>query len=154
MKERKYYQGFFTPRFPEKYKGDVKNIVFRSGWERKLMSWLDENNNVLEWNSEEIIIPYVSPIDGKRHRYFPDFYMKAITKDGTIKETLMEVKPATQTKPPKQPKRKTKQYLTEVMTWGVNSAKWEAAKNYCGDRGWSFVVVTENELFPRKVKNG
>ena len=110
------------------------------------MQSLDDNINVLRWASEEVIIPYISPVDNRPHRYFPDFYVEAKNPDGTIKKMLLEVKPKAQTKPPSVPKRKTKRYITEVMTWGVNEAKWKAAENYANDRGWEFIVLTENHL--------
>ena len=72
----KFYQGRFKPDNPQKYKGDASNIIYRSGWELKLMRYLDKHPHVTRWNSEEIIIPYRSPIDGKMHRYFPDFYVE------------------------------------------------------------------------------
>ena len=64
------------------------------------MKDLDLNVNVVEWASEEIVIPYRYPIDGKMHRYFPDFYVK--TSKG--EKFLIEVKPKTQPKPPKKSK--------------------------------------------------
>lgn len=147
-----YKQGFFKPKFPKKYIGDPTNIVFRSGWERRVMQSLDENLSVLRWSSEEIVIPYISPIDNRRHRYFVDFYVEAKNPDGSIRRLLIEVKPASQTKPPQTPKRKTKRYITEVMTWGVNEAKWKAAMEYCADRGWEFKILTEAELFKKTTK--
>lgn len=145
-----YKQGFFKPKFPEKYIGDVSNIVYRSGWELRVMHSLDNNTAVVRWSSEETVIPYISPIDGRRHRYFVDFYVEAKASDGTVKTMLLEVKPAAQAQPPKSPKRKTKRYITEVMTYGVNQAKWEAAKAYCDKKGWEFKVITEKELFANK----
>lgn len=147
-----YYQGFFTPKNPKKYRGDPTNIVYRSGWEKKMMKWLDENSNVIAWGSEEIIIPYVSPVDNRPHRYFPDFYVEAVGRDGQIKVMLLEVKPKAQTKEPTVSKRKTKKYITEVMTWGVNQAKWDAAQKYCQAKGWEFQIITENDLFAGKNK--
>jgi len=142
----KTYKGRFSPKSPQKYKGDPTNIIYRSLWERKLMVYLDENPNVLEWNSEEIIIPYKSPIDNRFHRYFPDFWAKVRAKDGSMKTMILEVKPKAQTKEPKRKKRVTKQYVNEVTTWGVNQAKWHAATEYCLDRGWEFKILTEDEL--------
>lgn len=147
-----YKQGFFKPRFPEKYMGDPKNIVYRSGWEKQVMESLDDNINVVKWSSEEIVIPYKSPVDGRYHRYFVDFYVEAIAPDGSKKVMLLEVKPRAQTMEPKPQSRKTKRYITEVVTWGVNQAKWEAAKEYCADRGWEFKLITEAELFKKKAK--
>jgi hypothetical protein len=147
-----YKQGFFSPRFPKKYIGDPTNIVYRSGWEKRVMQTLDENTNVLRWASEEIVIPYISPIDNRPHRYFVDFYVEARAPDGSIKKMLLEVKPAAQTKPPKSPARKTKRYISEVMTYGVNEAKWKAAKEFCLDKGWEFRIITEAELFKKPTK--
>ena len=146
MTER-YKQGFFKPRNPKKYRGDPTNIVYRSGWERKVMQNLDENSSVLSWSSEEVIIPYVSPVDGRTHRYFVDFYVEAIQLDGTVKTMLLEVKPRAQTIEPQVPKRRTKRFINEVVTWGVNQAKWKAAEDYCRYKGWEFKLITEKELF-------
>lgn len=111
-----------------------------------MMSWLDNEDSIISWASEELIIPYVSPVDGKYHRYFPDFLVKVKTKDGKTKTMLIEVKPKYQTIPPVQPTRKTRRFITEVMTYGVNQAKWKAAEEYCLDRGWYFRVITEDDL--------
>ena len=108
------YKGKYYPSFPRKYKGDPTNIVYRSLWERKFMVYCDKNQNILEWASEEIAIPYRSPIDNRVHRYFPDFYMKVKETNGRIKNYVIEVKPAKQTKPPKKPKRQTKGYIREA----------------------------------------
>lgn len=140
------YSGRFSPKNPSKYRGDPTNIIFRSLWELKVMKYLDENSNILEWCSEEIAIPYISPIDNRRHRYFPDFIVRAKTPDGSIKTMMLEVKPKHQTQEPKIQKKKTKKYLTEVMTWGVNQAKWKYAREYCLDKGWEFKIITETEL--------
>lgn len=147
-----YKQGFFKPKFPNKYIGDPTNIVYRSGWEKKVMQSLDENTAIIRWASEEVIIPYLSPVDGRYHRYFPDFYVEAKAANNTIKKLLLEVKPQAQTQPPKSPKKKTKRYLTEVMTYGVNQAKWKAAKEYCLDKGWEFQIITEADLFKKPTK--
>lgn len=140
------YKGKFTPKNPKKYTGDYKNIIYRSSWEAKFMNWCDTNSNVMSWSSEEIIIPYKSPVDNRYHRYFVDFFIKLRTSDGSIKAYLIEVKPKKQTKEPEKKKRVTKQYIQEVVTWGVNQAKWKAATEYCLDRGWEFKILTEDEL--------
>jgi len=140
------YQGYYKPKNYQKYEGDPTNIVYRSSWEKSVMHWLDEKDEVLKWSSEELAIPYISPVDNRKHRYFPDFKATIRSQDGTIKTYLIEVKPYKQTKEPKPQKRKTKQYITEVVTWGVNSAKWEAARNYCAAKGWEFMIITEKEL--------
>lgn len=140
------YQGYFKPKNPHKYKGDPTNIIYRSSWELKLMQYLDNRKDVIKWGSEEIIIPYRSPIDGKIHRYFPDFIVTKINKEGILETALIEVKPKSQTQPPKRQSKITKRYITEVKTWGVNEAKWRAALEYCKDRGWTFHIFTEKEL--------
>lgn len=142
------YKGKFRPNNPDKYKGDPSNIVYRSSWELKFMGYLDSHDNVLEWSSEEFCIPYMSPIDGKRHRYFPDFWVKKKGSDGLTEVLVIEIKPAYQSRPPvvMSGKKPTKRYLNEVYTWGVNSAKWESADKYCKTKGWKFVVLTEHEL--------
>mgnify|MGYP003340201806 CR=1 FL=1 len=140
------YSGLFKPRYPQKYIGDPTNIVYRSSWEVKLMGWLDNNPDIISWGSEELIIPYKSPVDGRWHRYFPDFVVKVKTKDGQLKTMILEVKPKKQTLPPEPRKRVTKQYISEVSTYGVNQSKWKAATEYCLDRGWEFRLVTEEHL--------
>ena len=140
------YQGIFRPRNPQKYKGNPSNIIYRSLWELKLMRYLDDHPDVLGWGSEEVVIPYRSPIDGKLHRYFPDFIVKKRNKDGTTSTVIIEVKPRAQTIEPKVQKKATKRYINEVMTWGVNQAKWKAAENFCKDRNWRFQLMTEKEL--------
>ena len=140
------YKGKYYPSFPRKYKGDPTNIIYRSLWERKFMVYCDKNQNILEWASEEIAIPYRSPIDNRVHRYFPDFYMKVKETNGKIKNYMIEVKPSKQTKPPKKPKRQTKGYIREAYEYARNQAKWKMAKEFCADRQWEFKVVTEKEL--------
>jgi TnsA endonuclease N terminal len=139
------YQGIFNPKNKEKYKGNVKQIVYRSFWELKFMQYLDRHHDVIEWNSEEKIIPYKSPIDGKYHRYFPDFFVKRKNKDGIVEHLLIEIKPEYQTKPPLR-KGNEKRYINEVMTWGINEAKWKAAKEYCEDKKYKFIILTEKHL--------
>ena len=140
------YRGKYYPSFPRKYKGDPTNIIYRSLWERKFMVYCDKNAKILEWGSEEIAIPYRSPIDNRVHRYFPDFYMKVKEMNGKIKRYMIEVKPSKQTKPPTKPKRQTKGYIREAFEYARNQAKWKAAREYCADRMWEFKVITEKEL--------
>jgi len=140
------YKGKYKPSYPQKYHGDPTNIVYRSLWERKFMVYCDLNENVLEWASEEKCVVYRSPIDGKPHRYFPDFIIKVKEENGSIKKYVIEIKPKRQTLPPPKPKRQTKGYIAEAYEYAKNQAKWEAAKEWCADRGYEFKVLTENEL--------
>jgi hypothetical protein len=110
------------------------------------MTYLDVHPDVIQWSSEEFCIPYKSPIDGRVHRYFPDFWIKQQNRDGVVENIVVEIKPYKQTQPPVTQTRRTKRYINEVVTWGVNSAKWNAAKSFCEDRKWKFVIFTEKEL--------
>jgi hypothetical protein len=141
-----YHKGRFVPKNPMKYAGDPTMVIYRSSWEVKFMAWADRNPNVLKWSSEETVIPYICPTDNKLHRYFVDFQIQTRNKAGVLKTFLIEVKPYKQTIPPVPQQRVTKQYLTEVLTWGKNDAKWKAARDFCKDRGWEFVILTEKEL--------
>ena len=140
------YKGKYQPSYPKKYKGDPTNIVYRSLWERKFMVYCDKNENILEWGSEEVIVPYRSPVDNRYHRYFPVFYIKVKESTGKIKKMIIEIKPYKQCIEPKVQKKKTKGYIYEVVEYAKNQAKWNAAKEWCLDRGYEFKVLTENEL--------
>lgn len=140
------YKGKFHPRNPEKYMGDFNKITYRSGLELTVMRCFDLHQDILGWSSEEVIIPYRSPIDGKMHRYFVDFLCKQKLPSGKIITKLIEVKPEKQCSPPKIPKMRTRRFINEVKTWGVNEAKWNAASSACTTRGWEFVILTERDI--------
>ncbi len=144
------YKGRYRPSNPKKYKGDSSNIIYRSLWERKFMVYCDNQKKILEWGSEEIVLPYRSPIDNKVHRYFPDFYIKVKESNGKIKRYIIEIKPKKQTVEPKMKKKKTKGYIYEVYEYAKNQAKWKAAEEFCKDRMWEFKVLTEDELGIKK----
>ena len=144
------YKTKYLPENVTKYMGNPTKIVCRSTWERKMCKYLDNNVNVLRWASEELSIPYLSPVDNKMHKYYPDFIAEVKTKTGGVKTFLIEVKPYKQTKPPVIKKRKTKSYDTNMKMYAVNEAKWEAAKKLCNDNQWEFTILTENELFKGK----
>ena len=110
------------------------------------MNYFDRNDNILNWASEELAIQYKSPIDSKWHRYFPDFCIKVKERNGQVSTKVIEIKPKKQCKPPEPQTRKTKKYISEVATWGINSSKWKAAQEYCADRNWEFLILTEKEL--------
>ena len=139
-------KGRYIPRNIRKYRGDYKNVIYRSSWELKFMKYCDLNDSILEWGSEEVVIPYRSPLDNRIHRYFVDFYIKVEDMNGQIKKYLIEVKPKRQTAPPPKPKRQTKRYISEVTEYAKNQAKWKAATEFCEDRQWSFMIITEDEL--------
>jgi|TARA_B100000902_G_scaffold114359_1_gene115424 hypothetical protein len=142
---KEIYKGKFIPKNPTKYLGDFNSITYRSSYELKFMNWCDRSNSIKGWVSEEIAIPYRNPLDNKIRRYMVDFYIEVQEKD-SIKKYLIEVKPERFTKAPLPGKRKTKRYLQEIAQYGVNEAKWIAAKDFCKSQGMEFKIVTEKEL--------
>lgn len=136
----------YSPRFPDKYKGNVNNIVYRSNYELVAFRFFDLNPNVLEWSSEETIIPYPNPLTGRISRYFVDVYAKMKDKNGDIKKYLIEIKPHSQTLPPVQKNRKTKSLVYQQAEYIKNQAKWQAATEWCNKKNMSFVILTEKHL--------
>jgi hypothetical protein len=153
---RKTYKGLYKPRNPEKYVGDVSQVVYRSGWERKLMLRCDSDPNILKWGSETMPIQYYSSVDGKTRRYFVDFFIQLKDRSGNVKSIMVEVKPHKETIPPVPPKRntaKTKQrYVNEMMTYQRNQDKWEAATAWGKKNGWDFTIMDEYSLGIKKRK--
>lgn len=140
-------QGRFTPSAPQKYVGNVKNIIYRSGLELRFFSYVDKHPDVLQWSSEETIIPYLHPLDGCLHRYFPDLWMRRRNKDGLIEELLIEIKPARECVQPVKPEAGvTKRFLQEMTTYAINKSKWIHAEQYCKHKGWKFVIITDKEI--------
>ena len=144
------YKGRYFPTNPKKYRGNPNQIIYRSLWERKVMVYCDKNDAIIEWGSEEVIVPYLSPMDGKIHRYFPDFYMKVRQVNGSTKKFIIEVKPKSQCKQPvKNPKRRTTKWFNEVKTFAINQAKWKSAREFCEDKGMEFKIFTEDHINPK-----
>jgi hypothetical protein len=122
------------------------NIIYRSFLERKFMIWCDKNANVIEWGSENVIVPYVSPIDNAVHRYIVDMYVKVRERDKICKY-LIEIKPYKQTiQPTITKKKKESTIIHEHATWVVNNAKWEAAKGFANKYGMKFIIITDKDL--------
>ena len=143
------YRGKYKPKFPKKYRGDPTSIIYRSLWERNCMVYFDKNPSILEWASEEVIVPYKSPIDSRWHRYFPAFIIHVEDQEKKRETIMIAVKPYAQTKEPKiksKSSKPTKKYLYEVSTYSINIAKWKAAKEFCADKNWKFMLLTEKEL--------
>jgi len=137
-----YHQGLFQPKHPEKYMGDPKNIIFRSGLEERFFKYIDEKSDIIKWGSEEFSIPYYSPLDEGMHRYYVD----VLIQTSTGKTFALEIKPLQKTKPPPPRTRQTKSYIAECAEFVVNEAKWKAAKQFCEQKGWVFRIVTEQDL--------
>jgi hypothetical protein len=145
---RKTYKGFYTVINPKKYVGDIKNVVFRSLWERKLCVFSDKSNSVLKWASEPVAIPYYSEIDHKMHRYFPDFIIQYKNKKDEIVIDLIEVKPYKETMAPVKGRGKNAKgnFIQASITFKRNSEKWAAAEIYADKHNMSFRIMTEHEL--------
>tara|TARA_R110002126_G_scaffold250944_2_gene393771 strand:- start:338 stop:781 length:444 start_codon:yes stop_codon:yes gene_type:complete len=139
------YKTKYKPEFVSKYVGNADNIVCRSNWERKFCKYLDQNENIIRWCSEELKIPYLSTIDKQLHQYYPDFLFEAV-KDGIIETYVVEIKPKKQTVKPT-PKKNKRAHLNECITYETNTCKWKAAEIYCKERGWVFKILTEDNLF-------
>lgn len=145
-------QGRYNVKNPEKYVGDLKNCIYRSSWERRFMSYLDQNPSVSKWGSEPFYVPYISPKDGRPHRYFIDFIVVTPQPDGTTVTTMIEVKPEKETMKPTKRGKKKERYLKECLTYSVNQAKWKAAEAVAVKKGWKFRVVTERDLYPEGLR--
>lgn len=151
-KNPRFKQGIYSPQNKEKYKGrDLPRYL--SSWELKLFRFCDTNPDVLEWGSENIVIPYLNPIDNRVHNYIVDAVIKLKTKEG-VKKFLVEVKPYKQTLKPVS--RMTKQnkvpksLIYEQLMYIKNQAKWDAAKKWCIKRDMEFTILTEHQLNIRK----
>lgn len=137
----RYHQGRFKPKNLHKYMGNAGKIFYRSGLELQFMGWCDKHQSVIKWASEEHIVPYISPLDNRPHRYFVDFFVEF--KNGN--KYLIEIKPDSQTRPPKKTGQKAK-FIREMTTWAVNESKWKAAAKYAEKKGWKFKVLTDKVL--------
>lgn len=142
------YGGKYIVKNPSKYQGDPSKVYFRSLWENATFKFLEASPEVKYWSSEEVIIPYICKTDGQPHKYFVD--LKVCMTDGRV--FYIEIKPKSQTKEPKVQKRKTKAYITEVLTYVKNISKWEAAREYALDRNAQFVIWTEDTLRQMGIK--
>ena len=150
-RSRRCSTGLYHCKNPNKYLGDPTRICYRSLWELKMMMHLDSNPNVIKWQSEEISLGYLDKATGRVRRYFPDFVVVFKHEDGSTRTVMVEIKPLSQTTPPRKNRRTTpkseQRYLSETMLYATNVSKWEAAKIYCSKRGWEFQLLTENEIF-------
>lgn len=142
---RNYHQGHYKAINPGKYAGNPDQIIYRSSWEAKVFSWLDNHPDVILWGSEELVIPYWDSVQNKKRRYFPDIIVKMRQKSGNVAIYVIEIKPEYQTKQPIK-KRKTQTFIDETLTYVNNQSKWNAAKKFCEDKGWTFVIITEKSL--------
>lgn len=150
---RGFTQGLYTLKFPQKYIGDINKVRYMSSWELSVHSFFDNNVNILKWSSEGIAIPYIKPTDGRIHKYYPDYYIEYMNKDGLLQKEIIEVKPEKQTRFSKAKSAKNKLY--EDVQYAINVAKWNACQMFCDQYGITFRIVTEKTLWGSKkpVKN-
>lgn len=143
MSSKKYRQGIFTPVNKSKFIGT--RATYRSGLELKFMRFCDNNINVIQWGSENVIVPYISPLDGRVHRYFVDNYV--VIREGlTVNRYLIEIKPSSQLKIPTTKYKKKEHLIYEQSTYIINQAKWAAAAAYALKHNCIFKIITEKEL--------
>tara|TARA_R110000824_G_scaffold15122_7_gene63865 strand:- start:2691 stop:3137 length:447 start_codon:yes stop_codon:yes gene_type:complete len=140
---RKFKQGIFIPKNRKKFIGE--SAQYRSGLELKFFRFCDDNPNVVKWGSENVVIPYISPLDNKTHRYFVDNYVE-IKEGSVITKYLIEIKPFSQTSAPTTKYRKKAHLLYEQKAFAVNTSKWRAAKEYCSKHRLKFLIITEKDL--------
>lgn len=156
--------GLFVPENKDKVikLNDKGGLYYRSGWEKKLYTMLDLNPSVIMWGTEFMHIKYLENhynekgfMEQREHRYFPDVYFEMKRPDGTIAKILGEIKPFKETlkpvKPIKTTARKLESFEYEVKTWHKNILKWNAAIDFCKNRGLDFLIITEKYLFPHKL---
>jgi hypothetical protein len=142
-----YKQGKFRPLNPTKYKGKQSDIVYRSKLELDVMRFFDKTESILEWGSEELVIPYVKPTTGRVHRYYTDFNIKVRESDGSIGKYVIEVKPYKKTLPPtKHGNKKQSTIIYESVEYAINNAKWDATRQWCAKHGYKFSILTEKEI--------
>lgn len=137
----KFHQGYFHPKNPQKYVGDLDKIRYMSSWELSFNKFLDGNPNVLRWSSECIAIPYLKPTDGRIHKYYPDYWIEYRTAQGEIIQEILEVKPKKQVQLGRNPS------VYEKLTYAINTAKWASCKKFCDGKGIGFRILTEEDLF-------
>ena len=140
----KYKNGFYIPKNPEKYVGDVKNIIYRSSWEKRVCEWFDTTSAIVHWNSEGLIVDYFYPQSGKFHKYHIDFIASIKNRHGEVNKYAIEIKPAKEKVLPST--KDKKRFAIEMLTYTKNQAKWIAAKTFCAQHGMQFIVLDEYDL--------
>jgi hypothetical protein len=142
---KRFAQGIFRPTNAQKYVGR-RDPRFRSGWELAFMRFCDTNDNILQWASESISIPYRHPLTGRMTNYVPDFLVTYRTKNNTMRAELVEIKPK------KQSVIESKASARDRAIVAVNYAKWDSATKWCRRNGLTFRVITEDDIFRNGAK--
>lgn len=150
-KKSGFKQGYFPILECKKYVGKGP-IIYRSSLEKKFCLYCERNPTIISWSSESFVIRYFSPFDNKYHNYFPDYLLTLST--GEI--FIVEIKPKSQLIKPNPPKKKTpkalKNYKWAFETWTINMCKKLAAESYAAERGWKYMLVTE-DFFKIKIES-
>lgn len=147
----KYQQGVYTLINPQKYIGNPLDIKFRSSWEQSFCRYLDTNDKIIKWTSEQPVITYFDS-NNKPHRYFPDFYFEMLKNDDSMdyKRIIVEIKPSTELEPPKKPQNETgkalENYEYALRTYIKNKTKWSYAVDYANKNNMEFIIITEQRL--------
>jgi hypothetical protein len=130
---------------PAKYVG--KGVPrYRSGWEHSFMRFCDTNDNVLQWASESIAIPYRNPLTGKPSMYIPDFLVTYRGPNNTTRAELIEIKPK------KQSLIESKATDRDRAIVAVNYAKWDSATKWARRNGLTFRVINEDMIYHQGSK--
>jgi len=140
-----FRQGVYTCKNLDKYVGRNKPR-YRSGWEMTFMMFLDSNDNIVQWASESITIPYRNPITGKQSMYVPDFFVTYRSRDNTTRAEIIEIKPK------KQSLIESRMSDRDRAVVAVNYAKWDAATKWCRRNGLTFRVINEDQIFHQGSK--
>lgn len=135
----------YTPRYPEKYIGTYP-IISRSSWEISMFQFCDLNQDVIEWASEPVKIPYANPVTGKQSIYIPDLLVRFLDQNGRDETFLIEIKPAHEAM------QEQVRDSRDAITLAKNQAKWLAAGAWCMRRGINFKIMTEEDLFGTELK--
>jgi len=143
---RRFAQGKFTLKNPEKYLG-TKDPLYRSSWEFAFMKFCDESPSIAKWASEAVRIPYRNPLTGRYTIYVPDFFINYVDKGGQPHAEIVEIKPQNQSL-----REKVGKNLNNQASYILNQAKWEAATAWCHQKGLKFRVINETDIFHQGSK--
>lgn len=148
---RSFKQGHYEVQNTDKYVGTNTSPRYLSSLELEVFRWCDRSPDVLKWGAEVVVVPYYNPVKGRKARYMVDVFIHYRDKAGNKHTELVEIKPMSQSRPPKKTKNKRIDvFESELATWNQNQAKWQAASNYAAERNWKFRVITEQGIRGKK----
>lgn len=160
-----YNQGNYIPKNKDKVikLNTEGGVYFRSSWEKKIMTWLDHKDEIIKWGAECLKIPYqMTHFDNgdakiKNHVYYSDFYYEMRKSDGELKQVVVEVKPQKEynmvlalnegkLKVPEKGTKKLKNFEYDLKMAYKNKQKWETMIKWCNQKGYDFIIITEENL--------